>query len=75
MTSRRKARARNLRWARYMERISRASLRHHNYPFGLSVKTTPGNFGPRRVMRHRGLHYRAFRAALASYEALRDKEF
>ncbi len=47
-------RRRNLRWARYIERTSRTAVRHHDYPFGLSVKITPGYFGPRRTMCYRG---------------------
>ena len=54
MTSLRKARRRALRWERYIERTSRSSIHHHDYPFGLTIKTTPGNFAPRRIMRHRG---------------------
>lgn len=59
MVSRRKLRARQHRWARYMERISRSSMSGPHYPFGLSVTTVPGYFAPRREMRYRGAQYRA----------------
>lgn len=54
MTSKANRRCRNARWKRYIERTSRSSKRHYDYPFGLSVKITPGYFGPRWTMRHRG---------------------
>lgn len=52
--SRRKYLRRGRRWERYVELTSRSSKRHYDYPFGLSTKITPGYFGPRRTMTHRG---------------------
>lgn len=54
MTSRRKAARRALRWERYITRTSRSSVRGFDYPFGLSIKVTPGCFGRRQIMRYRG---------------------
>lgn len=48
-----KDRRRIMRWERYIMRTSRGSM-HHAYPFGLTIKITPGYFGHRRVMRYRG---------------------
>ena len=54
MASRRKGARRDGRWMRYIEQTSRTSKRHYDYPFGLSIKITPGYYAPRRVMRYRG---------------------
>lgn len=52
--SRAKERKRWQKWSRYIEKTSRTSVRHYDYPFGMAIKLTPGYFAPRRVMRYRG---------------------
>lgn len=54
MASKRKDGRRDRRWMRYIDQTSRSSVQHYDYPFGLSIKVTPGYYAPRRVMRYRG---------------------
>jgi hypothetical protein len=59
MVSIRKHRRRELRWSRYIKKTSRSSRCDTDYPFGLSIKITPGFYGPRCGMRWRGREWYA----------------
>jgi len=54
MGSRTKDRRRDRLWMRYIEKTSRRTVHDAFYPFGLTIKITPGYFGARRTMRYRG---------------------